>query len=524
MEDLNLVLHEKEIMENDPFILIVCNKQDLPGAMSPEAYKRWLLARPGMAETLKSRRWEVLGCSAVANQGIKSIVEVPYQDLVMKKKTKEKGKAIANPSRYAAPWSASSSTTKPLPAAADITSTSALTLSIQIPQHVEMPPISALEDRIRETSDTPADHDAFLETIRLGTTAPFDHRAHLRLAFILLVRSAARNEPQSIAVLQITKCLKEFFKNADPTRIRPTYHETMTLFWSYTVAYETMCYTLSKPDRAIPTEDEFELMLKHAPRLMWGGLWQLYYSKGRLLDGEQGRVARQGFVLPDLNILPSYITIPFDSSISSSSSADDDPESDSDENAWEIIPPTTVETDDEIQNPPSPYDLSDDALSDRVDLNRLLAFLDDRTLIRYIFLTLRRAMMTSQRRGEAVTQIMRTVERVLLRIRGQLLQAGGKIEADGSVSGAEGAIAIKFSETKVYFWSQIVWQRLVAQTTAEGGIGDITFNEFRDQCPECRDTTFWKLFYSEKVWGSVEANMSFVLPDKKPLPNVLKGE
>ncbi|RUP50842.1 hypothetical protein BC936DRAFT_137477 [Jimgerdemannia flammicorona] len=497
LEDVRWALTDDTLREQNPFVVIACNKQDAPGATTPDEIRTWLMAQPNIDYILRPGRWALTGCSANTGHGISDVVELAYQGVVTKRKARgnaSTSSSASGPSSSSSGTEASSSTTPP---------------PLDFPSHPEIPSRTALEDRIRETTDTPVDHNLFLAAICSGTLTPFDHRAHLRLAYIHLVRSAARNEPQALAVNQITSHLKEFFRNADPTRIRPTYHETMTRFWSYIVAYEIMRYAVAKGGTAVPTEGEFEDMLRYAPHLMWGGLWKVYYTKGRLLEGEPGQEAKRAFVFPDVKILPSYTIVPAGSVAPGQAEDVTDEDGDDEGDAWELIRPTESAVDDAT---PSPYDLSDDVLLDWVEAGRMLAFLDDRTFIRLVFLHLRRAMMAGQRRGDAVTRMMVTLESTLMRIRGR-----------GAIGGMYGGgdVAIKFSETKVYFWTQIVWQGLVAQAGKGREASGIGFNKFRDLCPECRDVGFWKVFYSEKVWLSVEANMGFVLPDRKPLPNVL---
>jgi ubiquitin carboxyl-terminal hydrolase L3 len=83
-----------------------------------------------------------------------------------------------------------------------------------------------------------------------------------------------------------------------------------------------------------------------------------------------------------------------------------------------------------------------------------------------------------------------------------------------------------YSETQAYFWIQIVHaalsaykERLQHDDTAIDALSRLSFSRFRRLFD--LDTNLWRDHYTPTRWESVNARGSFVLPDLKPLPNVL---
>ncbi|KAL4938951.1 hypothetical protein BDV06DRAFT_199840 [Aspergillus oleicola] len=82
-----------------------------------------------------------------------------------------------------------------------------------------------------------------------------------------------------------------------------------------------------------------------------------------------------------------------------------------------------------------------------------------------------------------------------------------------------------YSETQAYFWIQI-FHAVVRSLDGYKGVShrhdhsnDYAFEDIR-QLFKLEPTT-WKEYYSEKVWESIAARSRFVVPDIKPLPNVI---
>lgn len=86
-----------------------------------------------------------------------------------------------------------------------------------------------------------------------------------------------------------------------------------------------------------------------------------------------------------------------------------------------------------------------------------------------------------------------------------------------------------YSETQAYFWAQVVHLNLWSlshgsekkgATMSPEEVNSLTFEKFKELCSV--DGSEWKEYYSPEVWGSVEARLEFVNPDKKALPNLVE--
>ena len=132
---------------------------------------------------------------------------------------------------------------------------------------------------------SPADR-TFHEDFRLGriTPAQFDHRAHVRLAYILLCDS-----PVGEATDGMRAALVEFIarNGVDPAK----YHETITRAWILAVRHFM--------ERS-PGSDSADQFIDANPRLLDPKIMLTHYSAELLFSAE----ARAQFVPPDLQQIP----------------------------------------------------------------------------------------------------------------------------------------------------------------------------------------------------------------------------
>lgn len=130
-----------------------------------------------------------------------------------------------------------------------------------------------------------SDH-RFREEFELGriTPAQFDHRAHVRLAYIFL----AGQEPE-VATASMRLALLNFLAHhgIDPAK----YHETMTRAWIFAVQH------FMHRSGASSSADEF---IDNNPRLLDAKIMMTHYSAGLLFSP----AARAQFVKPDLQEIP----------------------------------------------------------------------------------------------------------------------------------------------------------------------------------------------------------------------------
>ena len=133
----------------------------------------------------------------------------------------------------------------------------------------------------------PAPDDlAFRDRFDAGLVAPaqFDHRAHLRLAFVYLCEG-----PVDAAMTRMRAALQAFLaRNGVPA---DKYHETLTASWLKAVQYFM--------DKATSAAS-FNGFLKQDDRLLDTRIMLTHYRKDTLFSD----AARAAFVAPDLQAIP----------------------------------------------------------------------------------------------------------------------------------------------------------------------------------------------------------------------------
>lgn len=124
-------------------------------------------------------------------------------------------------------------------------------------------------------------------------------------------------------------------------------------------------------------------------------------------------------------------------------------------------------------------------------------------LIRYAFVVMQYVRNTGAARGQVVTQALVALQQATMRAR----------TTDSSVE--------MYSETQAYFWIQIVHAALRSLDDEKGSVdtSEMSFEEFQETF-HLRPTG-WKDYYSKRAWNNIGARSQFVVPDLKPLPNVI---
>ncbi|KXZ55875.1 hypothetical protein GPECTOR_2g1426 [Gonium pectorale] len=150
-------------------------------------------------------------------------------------------------------------------------------------------------ERWLQAEDEP--DDEFLRKLEDYSLELWDHRTHLRLAWLYLTRHGRRD-----GLARIHASIRAFIANSPVTRRKTgtTYHETMTYFWAHMVHFAIA--SLKVPDGATV---DFKLFLLMNPQLSNGGLFLHYYSKQLMLQTPEARTC---VVLPDKRPLPSILT------------------------------------------------------------------------------------------------------------------------------------------------------------------------------------------------------------------------
>jgi ubiquitin carboxyl-terminal hydrolase L3 len=129
-------------------------------------------------------------------------------------------------------------------------------------------------------------------------------------------------------------------------------------------------------------------------------------------------------------------------------------------------------------------------------------------LPRFAFAVVQKTLSSKLRRGGIVKQALEALQSSTMRLRA----------SDSSIP--------PYSETQAYFWIQIIHaylRSLEVQDSAQqkpfnGSVTSLTYEAFVSLFDITGDE--WRQYYSQSVWESIPARMSFVNPDKKSLPNV----
>lgn len=133
-----------------------------------------------------------------------------------------------------------------------------------------------------------ADDQRFREAFEACRFAPadFDHRAHLRLAYVYL----AEGDPDS-ASPRMREALHGFLRHHGIETSK--YHETLTRAWILAVRH----FTENSPPAA--SADAF---IDGNPALLDSGIMMTHYSAGLLFSEK----ARRRFVEPDIEPIPGH--------------------------------------------------------------------------------------------------------------------------------------------------------------------------------------------------------------------------
>lgn len=138
------------------------------------------------------------------------------------------------------------------------------------------------------------DDETLLARTEDYTLPIWDHKTHLRLAFLVLTRDGRQR-----AVAEIFRLIKNFIDNSD--RTRKTFHLTMTYFWIQMIHFAIV--DLQSKLKCAPS---FSQLLQAHQELLDGGLFRQYYSDELMLHSAEARVV---FIPPDRKPLPSVVPI-----------------------------------------------------------------------------------------------------------------------------------------------------------------------------------------------------------------------
>lgn len=138
--------------------------------------------------------------------------------------------------------------------------------------------------------------EEFLKSLEDFTLDSWDHRTHLRIAWLYMTRLGRRQ-----GMSMIFKSIRAFIENSPRTKRASgrgtTFHATLTYVWGHLVDF-AIASTKNH-------DGQFKTFLMMNPQLSNGGLPLHYYTKTLLFDSAE---SRKEVVLPDKRPLPSIVT------------------------------------------------------------------------------------------------------------------------------------------------------------------------------------------------------------------------
>jgi hypothetical protein len=134
-------------------------------------------------------------------------------------------------------------------------------------------------------------------------------------------------------------------------------------------------------------------------------------------------------------------------------------------------------------------------------------------LMRFAFFVVQQYMSSKVRRGWVVKQALASLQSTTMRLR------------------VNNPTIPPYSETQAYFWIQLIHAALISEslqppTKASSDefplrvpLSQLSFSSFRVLFDI--EPTTWRQYYQASTWESIEARITFVNPDLKPLPNII---
>mmetsp|Transcript_55141 Transcript_55141/g.172903 ORF Transcript_55141/g.172903 Transcript_55141/m.172903 type:complete len:520 (+) Transcript_55141:89-1648(+) len=267
-EELSIMLNEDEL--RGAAVLVYANKQDLPNAMTTAE----VLDGMGL-HNLRNREWHLQASAATTGDGLYEGLDWLCGALKAKKAGGSGGNSGGGGGGGGGQGPA--------------------------PQQPQRKPETEEEREARRKEELLVewlerednDDDEFLGQLADCTLDSWDHRTHLRIAWLLLQRHGRK-----AGLPKIFDGIRHFIANSKRTqRSRgTTFHETMTYFWVHMVHY-------ALETTANPTGD-FKGFLFMNPQLSNGGLFLHYYTKELMLHDAGARLE---VALPDRRPLPSLV-------------------------------------------------------------------------------------------------------------------------------------------------------------------------------------------------------------------------
>jgi ubiquitin carboxyl-terminal hydrolase L3 len=299
--------------------------------------------------------------------------------------------------------------------------------------------------------------DTFWTAFVAGELMEWNHYSYLRAIYFLILDSKNKGGVYAIGK-EVSEALTRF-KELSPQLsfdMPPRFSITISTFWTLQLQRTIQLYRKYTMAEFLPSRDDFPHVLRHTPHLMNRHLWVAHYRN----DPDKRTPSRPDyFHEPDLRRLhmeTEYLADP----------------------ATLPVPSTGPDR-----------------------------------LLRYAFGVMRflRKMGTGSgtgtHRGQGIEDALVALQQAVMRSR----------TFDESLPA--------YSETQAYFWILVVDAALRAidgleETEKEKLVGGDAMSFSTFQVLFQITPALWKEYYSKKVWEGITARARFVMPDRKPLPDV----
>eukprot|EP01038_Epipyxis_sp_PR26KG_P005144 gene5144-7164_t len=450
-DELARLLNEDEL--RDVILLVFANKQDLPNCMTAEEVSVGL----ELDKHRNSHRIHVQGSCAISGEGLYEGIEWLYSMLENKSLMDKKESQV-------------------------------VVAKVESERSKEELLLEEWLERVDE------EDELFLQKLTDATLDQWDHRTHLRIAWLYLTLYGRRE-----GLSKIFTSIKSFIERSPRTQRKDaatrgtTFHETMTYFWVHMVHYAMNA--TKNPN------NQFKTFLLLNPQLSNGGLFLHYYSKQRMLMDAEARVS---VLLPDIRPLPSLITALPDTS--------------------QVLPVHI-----RLQ-PKAP--LTDEEFIDHFETNRLTGWGHDSKL-RLIYITLQLASNTNGRGNgaDSILEIIESIEKEGFHLSLTYFWIH-MIRLNIAIMNKEDSNSSKLIDEKDVTSSDPPLPPPSSAMSDTTNMPPSTpppvvrysfkpFNDFlrRPLCQSLRNSLLYEKYYSRSLVDSSLSAKQFTLPDLKPLPN-----
>ncbi|KKZ62682.1 hypothetical protein EMCG_00365 [[Emmonsia] crescens] len=310
------------------------------------------------------------------------------------------------------------------------------------------------------------DPDEFIRRMISGELQKWDHRSHLRAGFLTLTECILKESVVFDTADLLLERLNYMFPNIS--------HRTLTVFLLHQIYLAMLSFR--EKTGSFPAREKFNEFLSENPDLMHARSWDPYYSEDVLFSP----AAKGSWKLPDLQPLPQFMSRRAGSQQKATQSHEKN-------------------KGDQTQIAPG---------------NRTPEILK-----RFAFATLKTMKLANRRRAAVINETMPVLQSQIMRLRAASLTSSSSSSANSTRS------IDAYSETQVSFWVQMLHAAIESVPMSSGlDIRSLNFESFRILFPELLPADdIWKQHYTEKLWASIEGRTRTVLPDLKPLPNVLQA-